>query len=113
MGDLIRFPAERIRQPLACVRNPEGLTYWVKNLGWLLRHNREVLHFEVFEINVAGKGYRHSWTKDVRLVAHLIGGSTYETEFADRLVLYEWLDRPIFRGRPVTWFGKLTKVGVK
>ena len=106
MGELIQFPLGGARQR-SLVRTEAGEVRWVKNLGWLLRHAREVVAFEVFEIE-----HRSGMqVKDVRMIAHVDNGSTFETEWADRRVCYKWLDRPLFRGLPIAWFSIKRQVG--
>lgn len=65
----------------------------VKNLGWLLRHWKDV---EWLGFNYAPDSKRKI---DGQLVAKLTDGSTYLTDYASLSVCWNWLDRPIFRGR--------------
>lgn len=71
----------------------------VKNLGWLLRHWRdvsslEIRHFPGEEGNLRGARV---------LAAQLRDGREYNAVFEDRSVLLRWLDRPVFRGVSRTW----------
>lgn len=59
----------------------------VKNLGWLLRHWKEVRSFEIVTDGSMG----------ALLIAHLDDGQ-YRVWFTSYSVLIEWLDRPVFRG---------------
>jgi hypothetical protein len=74
-----------------------GALRTVKNLGWLLRHWKEVAHFTVSESDLNGF--------DAKLVALLGDGRQYEAYWASRHVLRSWLQRPVFRGATLTWFG--------
>lgn len=101
----------------------------VKNLGWLLRNWKtveliEVLHPWVVRIRPTGAYSSlspipwHDIPDDARnepfdcwLVARMRDGSTYVSSFADSSLLLNWLDRPVFRGLPLSWFDLPTKVG--
>lgn len=73
-----------------------GRWYKVKNLGWLRRHWIEV---ENFRITAA---FAQLPDDEVYIVAKLKDGGIYHTSFACTNVLFNWLDRPIFRGLPAT-----------
>ena len=82
--------------------SPARLTYHgekykkVKNLGWLLRNWKLVRKFHVIKSS--------NPDDDAYLIAILRdGGRTYETGFASRKVLWEFLDRPVFRGAKLLW----------
>ncbi len=68
----------------------------VKNLGWLLRHWREV----------ESLGFNYRWNgkaapaNDGELVARLKGGGTYLTDYASLSVAWNFLLRPVFIGLP-------------
>jgi hypothetical protein len=94
----------------------QGRHFPVTNLGWLLRHSAEVhdlfvstARYETVAIgsttNLYGlKSYRSlGCSFDAILAARLEGGRVYVSEFADRTVLRDWLDRPKFHGRTVSW----------
>lgn len=72
-----------------------------KNLGWLLRHWKEVESFTVTDhppTNTGGMG------PEAVLTAHLKQNSgTYETGFMSASVLMDFLHRPVFYDLPVTW----------
>jgi hypothetical protein len=85
-------------------KNPTVRGKHVKNLGWLLRNWKSVEHFEVRP----GKAGH-----DAYLIAHLSSGGTFESDFASRQVLLNFLDRPVFRGAQVSWFGKPAVIGRK
>jgi hypothetical protein len=73
----------------------------VRNLAWLLAHHDEVDGFEVI-----------SWPEEdgamdaddprAMMVAHLVGGDIYVCLWASMKVMENWLDRPKFRGLPLT-----------
>jgi len=68
-----------------------GIEKPVKNLGWLLRHWKEVYNFEIHP------GEDQNW--DCILVANMKHGEyIYKTGFADYSVLKKWLNRSIFKG---------------
>lgn len=66
----------------------------VKNLGWLLSNWQEVtaFHFD----------YRPEGMNDGRLIAVLKCGGTYVSTFASLTVCFRWLNRPVFKGLPLT-----------
>lgn len=83
----------------------------VKNLGWLCRHWQHVNYFIVgrpdYRVTVGDF--------DCRLEAHctLPNGQIvdYVCNFADRKVLHTWLNRPVFEGMNLNWFGQRCTVG--
>lgn len=77
------------------IRFPDGTTRTVKNLGWLVRHWREVVSFTIDAPRIDNC--------DCLLRAHMSDGAEYSTDFASSNLLKDWLHRPVFRGRPVTW----------
>jgi hypothetical protein len=64
----------------------------VKNLGWLLKHWRQV---EWLGFNWAPDNKR---VIDGELVARLLDGSVYLSEYASLGVCWNWLNRPVFKG---------------
>lgn len=76
---------------MAQVIQTNGAMRQVKNLGWLLRNWRAVERLE--------------WTGSLDsgiFRAHLADGRTYETRYASFEVWKGFINRPVFRGRPVT-----------
>ena len=74
---------------------PDGGSKPVKNLGWLLRHWKEITVFHIKKHPDTGeKGYQ----PDAVLIALLHDGRQYQTGFSCATVLNGFLDRPIFRG---------------
>jgi len=74
----------------------------VKNLGWLLKHWKQVKFFRVYYHNVS----------DCVLQAVLNNGTRYLTTWESRQVMTDWLHRPVFRGLSIYWVsdgGKETK----
>lgn len=71
----------------------------VKNLGWLLRNWQLVKSFTVIPHPEVSQGSQ----PDAVLIAHLKGNGEYQTGFASREILKDWLNRPVFRGLPVEW----------
>lgn len=103
---------------MSYVVNPDGTYKSVLNLGWLLRHWRDVASFEVltgtarhiggFDIPGTEADRLGQW--DATLVAHLKDGRRYVTRFASHRVLLDWLQRPVFATVPLDWFGLKTQV---
>lgn len=64
----------------------------VKNLGWLLRHWKEV--------EWLGFNYQPNSREmiDGELVAQLKGGTVYLSSYSSLSVCWNWLNRPIFKG---------------
>src|SRR4051812_5118085 len=82
----------------------------VKNLGWLINNWKgvELIDVRKYKGSVRnGPGLRD----DALLVAHMRDGKVYATPFASREVLAHWLNRPVFKGANVVWFGRRTTVG--
>jgi len=73
----------------------------VKNLGWLLKHWREVKRFTVNDCNTP--------IAEAMLYADL-DTLTYSTPFASKTVLEGFLSRPVFRGLRVNWFGEVKTI---
>lgn len=74
----------------------------VKNLGWLLANWRNVQSFSVARLLRDRYG--------ARLVAHMDDGRAFVTDFASSQVLACWLNRPVFRGAEINWFGKTLRI---
>jgi hypothetical protein len=91
----------------ATVTYANGTTRQVKNLGWLLRHWKNVEQIQVSA----------PWTNAEGRLVVILGQScahmSYDTLFMSRAVLHNFLDRPVFRGVPVDWLGITCKVGDK
>lgn len=83
-------------------RTPGGAIRKVKNLGWLLRNYGEVASLEV----VNG-----SDGNEAMLIAHLRDGGYYVTDYASRAVLSRWLNRSIFHGLTLHWYGAEVVIG--
>jgi hypothetical protein len=90
----------------ARVIGADGKVREVKNLGWLLSNWARV---ERFTVTAYTQG--HLPMTEAYLVAHLRDGGTYETPYASACVLKHFLDRPVFRGVDISWFGEKFKVG--
>lgn len=73
----------------------------VKNLRWLLVHWRDVKNFVVTPY----RGSRNEMI-DAVLTAKLRDGSRYRSTYASKTILWSWLQRPVFLGIPVRWFGR-------
>ena len=82
------------KQMSATVARHGQKPFEVKNLGWLLSNWQEVtaFHFD----------YRPEGMNDGRLIAVLKCGGTYATQYASLTVCFRWLNRPVFKGLPLT-----------
>jgi hypothetical protein len=81
---------------------PDGEEKEVKNLGWVLRHWKDVKRFVVcLSLNP---------DDDCLLVAVLKDGRAYTSGFGARETCARFLDRPVFRGLPLRWFGEVKTV---
>ena len=77
---------------MSIVIRSDGSQKRVKNLGWLLRHWKEV---ESLSINTR-------YSKDVAtLTAHMDNGDRFVSYWADSSILLNWIKRPVFFGLPV------------
>lgn len=84
----------------------------VKNLGWLLRHAREVKH-PMEGVGFSVRGWRYGSQRaggylsidnfDPILLAHMNDGRTYATQWASISLLHDWLNRPNFKHYTVHW----------
>lgn len=83
---------------MATVFYPNGVTKSVKNLGWLLRNWQQV-HKIWFEVDSNNQN-------DGNLNVLLRNGGIYSTEFASLTVCFNWLNRPVFKGRNFTIYKK-------
>jgi len=80
----------------------EGRSHAVKNLGWLLRNWKQITRFELQR--------DHGPAQEALMVAYFPHGH-YTTNWASWNLMLAWLDRPIFRGLPVSLDGASDKVG--
>ncbi|WNM70258.1 hypothetical protein [Myxococcus phage Mx1] len=87
----------------------KGLQKEVKNLRWLRRNWEEVDRFEVVSPTFSEgplRGFIASPNTEAILIAYMkTPGDWYMTGFSSRRVLLEFLDRPVFQGLPLTWYG--------
>lgn len=91
--------------PETCLIRDDGKIIPLKNLGWLLHNWTRVERFQVEEPGTARTPNNRHLPLDARLIAHLHGGGQYQTVFASKKGLKVWLERPVFRGLEVDWFG--------
>jgi len=77
----------------------KGTEKTVKNLGWLLRNWRQVESFSWYDVHSL---YYPETVSDGFLMARLDDGRVFHTSFASYTVFVHWLNRPVFRGLPVT-----------
>ena len=90
----------------ATVSRPDGSVKLVKNLGYLLQNWKGIKSVEAH----LPRAYEDTklLRPDAMLVVHFHDGRLYETPFASKEVLKDWLHRPVLRGLPLKWFGQDT-----
>lgn len=74
-----------------CEVKRNGKTKAVKNLGWLLRHWKEIYSFEV------------AYATDGYILTAFGDDWVFTTDYASLSVLHGFLNRPVFVGLPVAW----------
>lgn len=89
------------------VVSPKGKVRRVQNLGWLLRNNKKISCFEISSSE--GDLFARGCEAVMRAVS--VDGSVFYSSWPTRRSLAAWLDRPMFRGRTVFWFGQAKKAG--
>lgn len=90
--------------PRICINGVQSeVDLWL----WLLRHNSEVERFEVFDPNYRPGPDPFGDSKRVGvLIAYLKDGrGWFMANVLDNDRLLEWLDRPRFATKPLTWYG--------
>jgi hypothetical protein len=88
---------------MATVISAAGESRPVKNLGWLIRHWKEVERFQVERTAHPGR--------EGVLTAFLKGGGRYVTSWASLSLCRDWLGRPVFKGVPIDFLGEKTVCG--
>lgn len=85
----------------------------VTNLGWLLRHSADVVDLYVSTRERSRFYGSPAWPENVSAIlsVRLHGGKVYACTWADRSLLAEWLDRPSFQGRMISWDHRAMIVG--
>jgi hypothetical protein len=85
----------------------------VYNLGWLLKHWKDVKEFEVqrlpSHIELWPNVELEDFIPDGVLVARLRYGRVYICHWASLDLCKEWLHRPVFRGAPLYWIDHWTE----
>lgn len=77
---------------MSIVIRSDGSQKRVKNLGWLLRHWKEV---ESLSIDTR-------YSEDVAtLTAHMDNGDRFVSKWGSATILFNWIKRPVFYGLPV------------
>jgi hypothetical protein len=87
----------------------------VTNLGWLIRHNNDVIN-PLQGVTFLVKGWRYGKRIGIPsvgpltiehfrpvLFANMNDDRTYACQFMDAMVLRDWLDRPSFHGYLINW----------
>lgn len=72
----------------------------VKNLGWLLRNWKKVVSFHWYD------NFDNS-RNDGFFLASLDDGKVFYSDYASYTIFVHWLNRPVFRGLPVTIYKSL------
>ena len=83
----------------------------VTNLGWLLRHWRNVDYFTVL---IAREDSAYECILVASLKDLTLRGKeaqSYVTAFASSNVLVDFLDRPVFRSLLINWYGEWFTIG--
>lgn len=89
-----------------CYVYRDGKVNQVKNLGWLLRHWKEIEYFEVGNVTLSDD---NTFSHALRAVGN---DWIYETEYPSLSALHSWLNRPTFKGLVVNWlFDTKVKIG--
>jgi hypothetical protein len=88
----------------AMVYTPQKGWHKVTNLGWLLKHARDVVNIQVDLINNPSQPF-----KEVFMSVTLTEGRIYATTWSSAQVCKEWLHRPSLRGLPLFWLNHWTK----
>lgn len=88
----------------AFITKPDGTERKVKNLGWLLRHWKEVERIYVTTFPTQPAAVMRVIMRD---------GTVYRTGWASVDVLVAWLHRPTFYNTTVCWDGAWCVVGHK
>lgn len=86
-----------LRRMLKTITQDKPRTRTSKDLGWILRHWQRIS----FEGGFSFLYFPRDMV-DGRLIANLRDGTVYSTDFASLAVCFHWLDRPVFRGLPLT-----------
>jgi len=94
--------------PIVC--NPQtGDVKVVKNLGWLIKHWKDVQEFDV-------RQYTGEWFQehildapDGILIARLLDGRVYACHWWSIMICKDWLHRPVFSGAPLYWIDHWTE----
>lgn len=95
---------------MALVTHADGRKVKVKNLGWLLSHAYEITSIRCTHFTEAER--RENGGADARLTAWLSTGAIFETLFASRNVLTEWVKRKSLRHVKVeTYYAGTTTEG--
>lgn len=81
-------------QRASLVFKPNGKVVKVKNLGWLLKHAGKNL---ISLVEIVGGPSRHGGAE---LVVRFDDGTVFVSDFASLVVLWGFLDRPVFHGAP-------------
>lgn len=79
-----------------------GTVREVTDLGWLLRHWKDVERFNAYALP-RGDG--------MRLEAYLWDKRRYVVNFASGSIMRDWLNRPVFKNAKIVWEGVDCAVG--
>ncbi len=88
---------------------PDGTVREVKNLGYMLRHWKEIDAIQVTNFEPEA-GRPKGYNADAFMSVDFKDGRIYTTGFMSKEVLRRFLDRPVLRGLPLNWFGEETTI---
>jgi len=93
------------------VTRKNGKVAIVKNMGWLLRHWKDI---ENFEVSCITTGKFPQPTVLLKVYGdRFCNWSTFETGWASAECLRDWLNRPVFKGVEIDWFAQSCNIGDK
>lgn len=79
----------------------------VRDLGYVLRNANAIKDIQVNAI-LPTQG---NWVDVLTVSFH--DGRVYSTVWADKKVLYQWLNRRVLRGIPLMWYGEEEIIGTR
>jgi len=88
---------------------PNGEVKPVRNLGYMLRNWQQIEAIQVDTFKFE-PGEKIAFC-DAFMSVDFKDGRVYTTGFMDKEGLRRFLDRPIFHGLPICWFGKEEVIG--
>jgi len=90
----------------AYVTYPDGKVKRVKNLGYMLRNWSSIEDIHVMDFVSEQDDNTRPRFVDAFMSVDFTDGRNYTTGFMDKGILCRFLDRPVFRGLTVNWYGE-------